>query len=54
LKRLMPVINEIATNLDALDLKLKLNTLDLNKIIRMAYGLIYEKTFKTWENPYEV
>lgn len=54
LKRLTPVINEIATNLDALDLKLKLNTLDLSKIIRMAYGLIYEKTFKTWENPYDV
>lgn len=54
LKRLIPVINEITTNLDAIDLKLKLNTLDLDKIIRMAHGLIYEKTFRTWENPYDV
>jgi hypothetical protein len=54
LKRLTPVISEVATNLDALDLKLKLNTLDLNKIIRMAYGLIYEKTFKTWQSPFDI
>lgn len=53
LKRIMPVINEIATSLDALDLKLKLNTLDLNKVIRLTNGLIYEKANKIWENPYD-
>jgi hypothetical protein len=53
LKRIIPVINEIATNLDALDLKLKLHTLDLDKIIRLTNGLIYEKTNKIWENPYD-
>jgi len=53
LKRLTPIISEIATSLDALDLKLKLNTLDLDKIIRMTYGLIFEKSNRTWENPYD-
>ena len=53
LKRIMPVINEIATSLDALDLKLKLNTLDLDKVIRLTHGLIYEKANRIWENPYD-
>jgi transcription termination factor NusB len=53
LKRIMPAINEIATNLDALDLKLKLNTLDLDKVIRITNGLIYEKANRIWENPYD-
>lgn len=54
LKRLAPVINEVATSLDALDLKLKINTLDLDKVIRMTYGLIYEKVYRIWENPYDI
>ncbi len=53
LKRIMPVINQIATSLDALDLKLKLNTLDLDKVIRLTHGLIYEKANRIWENPYD-
>lgn len=53
LKRILPVINEIANSLDALDLKLKLNTSDLNKVIRMTHGLIYEKANRIWENPYD-
>ncbi|MDD2815265.1 MAG: hypothetical protein PHP00_05940 [Thiotrichaceae bacterium] len=53
LRRGVPVINEIATSLDALDLKLRLNTLDLTKILKMTYGLIYEKSTRNWINPYE-
>ncbi|MCV6638231.1 hypothetical protein [Candidatus Albibeggiatoa sp. nov. NOAA] len=53
LKRIMPTINEIATSLDALDLKLKLNTLDLDKVIRLTNGLVYEKANRIWENPYD-
>ena len=53
LRRGVPVINEIATSLDALELKLRLNTLDLTKILKMTYGLIYEKSTRNWINPYE-
>lgn len=54
LQRIKKSIIETAPGLDALELKLKIDTLDLNTIIRMTYGLIYEKANKVWENPYEM
>jgi hypothetical protein len=54
LQRIKKAIIETAPGLDALELKLKIDTLDLNTIIRMTYGLIYEKANKVWENPYEM
>lgn len=54
LKRILPTINETAANLDSIDLKLDLNTLNLQKVLRMTYGLIYEKANKIWINPYEI
>jgi len=53
LKRILPMINETASNLDALDLKLELNTLDLEKVSKLTNGLIYEKCNRVWENPYD-
>lgn len=52
LQRTKKAIIEVAPGLDTLDLKLKLDTLDLNTIVNMIYGLIYEKSNKIWENPY--
>ena len=54
LQRIKKAIIEIAPGLDALDLKLKIDTLDLNTVIKITYGLIYEKANKVWENPYEM
>jgi len=54
LKRILPTINETAANLDSIDLKLDLNTLSLQKVLRMTYGLIYEKANRMWINPYEL
>lgn len=52
LQRVRKAIVEISPGLDALDLKLKLDTLDLTTVMNMTYGLIYEKSNRTWENPY--
>jgi hypothetical protein len=54
LQRIKKAIIEIAPGLDALELKLKIDTLDLNTVIKITYGLIYEKANKVWENPYEM
>ncbi|MBE9561853.1 MAG: hypothetical protein IMF12_03170 [Proteobacteria bacterium] len=53
LQRIKKSIIETTPSLDALDLKLKIDTLDLDMIIKIAYGLIYEKSNRIWENPYE-
>ncbi|MCK5877007.1 MAG: hypothetical protein KAG43_05180 [Candidatus Marithrix sp.] len=53
LQRIKKSIIEINPSLDSLDLKLKIDTLDLDMIIRIAYGLIYEKANRIWENPYD-
>ncbi|HDN26992.1 MAG TPA: hypothetical protein ENG03_07845 [Thioploca sp.] len=53
LQRTKKAIIEIVPGLDALDLKLKLDTLDLETVMKMTYGLIYEKANRIWENPYE-
>ncbi|MDM8566224.1 hypothetical protein QUF74_11325 [Candidatus Halobeggiatoa sp. HSG11] len=52
LQRIKKSVIEVTPGLDALDLKLKIDTLDLDMIIRIAYGLIYEKANHIWENPY--
>lgn len=54
LQRIKKAIVEITPGLDALDLKLKLDTLDIKKVIQMTYGLIYEKANRIWENPYDI
>lgn len=54
LQRTKKALIEIIPGLDTLDLKLKLDTLDLNTVINMVYGLIYEKSNRTWENPYDI
>jgi hypothetical protein len=54
LQRIKKAIVETAPGLDALELKLKIDTLDLNTVIKMTYGLIYEKANRVWENPYEM
>jgi hypothetical protein len=53
LQRLKKAIIEIAPGLDAFELKLKIDTLDLETVIKMTYGLIYEKANRIWENPYD-
>jgi len=52
LNRLKKMIIEIIPYLDAFELKLKLDALDLDTVIKMTYSLIYDKTNKIWENPY--
>jgi hypothetical protein len=52
LNRLKKMIIEIIPRLDAFELKLKIDALDLDTAIRMTYSLIYDKTNKIWENPY--
>jgi len=52
LQRTKKAIIEVAPGLEALELKLKLDTLDLNTVMNMMYGLIYEKSNRIWENPY--
>jgi hypothetical protein len=52
LQRVKKSIIEISPGLDAFELRLKLETLDLNTVMNMTYGLIYEKSNRTWENPY--
>ncbi len=54
LQRVKKTIIEVSPELDAFDLKLKLETLELNKVMKMTYGLIYEKSNRTWENPYYI
>ncbi len=54
LQRIKKAIIEVVPGLDAFALKLKLDTLDLDKVMKMIYGLIYEKANKVWENPYEI
>lgn len=54
LQRVKKTIIEVSPELDAFDLKLKLETLELNKVMNMTYGLIYEKSNRTWENPYYI
>ncbi|RKZ76041.1 MAG: hypothetical protein DRQ57_05330 [Gammaproteobacteria bacterium] len=53
LQRLKKTIIEIVPDLDAFELKLRLDTLDLDSVLRMTYSLIYEKSTRTWGNPYE-
>jgi hypothetical protein len=52
LQRTKKAVIEITPGLDAFELRLKLETLDLNTVMNMTYGLIYEKSNRTWENPY--
>jgi hypothetical protein len=54
LQRIKKAIIEIVPCLDAFSLKLKYNTLDLEKVMKMTYGLIYEKANRIWENPYDI
>ncbi|MEK8016434.1 MAG: hypothetical protein VSS75_006160 [Candidatus Parabeggiatoa sp.] len=54
LQRSKKAIVEISPSLDALDLKLRLDTLELETVIRMTNGLIYEKANHIWENPYDI
>ncbi|RKZ53173.1 MAG: hypothetical protein DRR16_33460 [Candidatus Parabeggiatoa sp. nov. 3] len=54
LQRSKKAIVEISPSLDAFDLKLKLDTLELETVIRMTNGLIYEKANRIWENPYDI
>ncbi len=54
LERLKKTIIEIIPSLDAFELKLKLDTLDINTVMKKTYGLIYEKSNRIWENPYDV
>ena len=54
LQRIKKAIIEVVPGLDAFALKLKLDTLDLEKVMKMTYGLIYEKANRIWENPYEI
>jgi len=54
LQRTKKSIIEISPGLDALDLKLKLDNLDLNTVMNMVFGLIYEKSNRIWENPYDI
>ena len=54
LQRIKKAIIEVVPGLDAFSLKLKLDTLDLEKVIKMTYGLIYEKANRIWENPYDI
>jgi transcription termination factor NusB len=53
LQRVKKSIIELVPGLEAFELKLKLETLDLEVVIRMTYGLIYEKANRIWENPYD-
>jgi len=53
LQRFKKTIIEIVPSLDAFELKLKLDTLDLDIVMKMTHSLIYEKSTKFWENPYE-
>jgi len=53
LQRLKKAIIEIVPGLDAFELKLKIDTLDLETVRKMTYGLIYEKSNRIWENPYD-
>ncbi|HHB93362.1 MAG TPA: hypothetical protein ENK59_09155 [Thioploca sp.] len=53
LQRIRKSIIEITPGLDSLDLKLKIDTLDLDMIIKIIDSLIYEKANKIWENPYD-
>lgn len=52
LQRTKKAVIEVTPGLDAFELRLKLETLDLNTVMNMTYGLIYEKSNRTWENPY--
>jgi len=54
LQRIKKAIIEIVPGLDALELKLKLDTLSLDTVIKINYGLIYEKVNRIWENPYDI
>jgi hypothetical protein len=54
LQRVKKAIIEIAPGLDAFELKLKIDTLDLETVMKIAYGLIYEKSNRIWENPYDI
>ncbi len=54
LQRIKKAVIEMTPGLDAFDLKLKIDTLDLETVIKMTYGLIYEKANRIWENPYDV
>lgn len=53
LQRIKKAVIEIGPGLEALELKLKLDTLDLDTVIKMTCGLIYEKANRVWENPYD-
>ena len=53
IQRIKKSIIEVNPGLDSLDLKLKIDTLNLDMIIKIAYGLIYEKANRIWENPYD-
>lgn len=54
LLRIKKAIIEVAPGLDALELKLRIDTLDLEKVVKMTYGLVYEKANRLWENPYDI
>ncbi len=54
LQRIKKAVIEIAPGLDAFELKLKIDTLELETVMKIAYGLIYEKANRIWENPYDV
>jgi len=53
LQRIKKAVIEIVPGLEAFELKLKLDTLDLDTVMKMTYGLIYEKAHRIWENPYD-
>ncbi|MDM8560506.1 hypothetical protein [Candidatus Parabeggiatoa sp. HSG14] len=53
LQRTKKAVIDVTPGLDALELKLRLDTLDLNTVVKMTYGLIYEKANRIWENPYD-
>ncbi|ALG68182.1 hypothetical protein [Beggiatoa leptomitoformis] len=52
LNRIKTTIIELSPGIDAFELKLRLDTLDLQTVINMTYSLIYEKSRRTWINPY--
>ncbi|MCK5720261.1 MAG: hypothetical protein KAH84_09990 [Thiomargarita sp.] len=53
LQRFKKTIVELIPHLDAFQLKLKLDSLDIEIAMKMAYSLMYEKTNRMWENPYD-
>ncbi|EIJ43428.1 hypothetical protein BegalDRAFT_2586 [Beggiatoa alba B18LD] len=52
LNRIKSTIIELSAGIDAFELKLRLDALDLETVINMTYSLIYEKSRRTWINPY--